>query len=92
MKARETLREKKMVGMGWFLCMMMMVWVISCGEALPAAKFEELYRSSWAMDHCVNDGQVTKLKLDKFSGTYRNKPLSPSLCFVCSVSSGVSEC
>ncbi|XP_010430780.1 PREDICTED: xyloglucan endotransglucosylase/hydrolase protein 9 [Camelina sativa] len=69
-----------MVGMDWFKCVMimMMVWVLFCGEAVSAAKFEELYRSSWAMDHCVNEGEVTKLKLDNFSGAgfeSRNKYL-----------------
>ena len=74
-----------MVGMGWFMCMMTMVCVVSCGEAAPGAKFEELYRSSWAMDHCVNDGEVTKLKLDNSSGTLSlTNPFS--LCFACSVS------
>lgn len=65
-------KRKEMVGMDWFKCVMimMMVWVLSCGEAVSAAKFEELYRSSWAMDHCVNEGEVTKLKLDSFSGTF----------------------
>ncbi|CAN8320007.1 unnamed protein product [Cochlearia groenlandica] len=54
-----------MVGMSWFVCMMMMmVCVISFCQALPSTKFDELYRSSWAMDHCINDGEVTKLKLD----------------------------
>lgn len=75
-----------MVGMGWFMCMIMMVWMISCGESVPGAKFEELYRSSWAMDHCVNDGEVTKLKLDNFSGTLieNKKPFSlfSLLCFI----------
>lgn len=59
-----------MVGMGWFMCIVMIVCVISCVEAFQEAKFEELYRSSWAMDHCVNDGEVTKLKLDSSSGSF----------------------
>lgn len=59
-----------MVGMDLFKCVMMIgVLVISCGEAVSGAKFDELYRSSWAMDHCVNEGEVTKLKLDNYSGT-----------------------
>ncbi|CAN8308575.1 unnamed protein product [Cochlearia groenlandica] len=53
--------------MSCFMCMIM-VCVISCVDALPGSKFNELYRSSWAMDHCINDGDVTKLKLDTSSG------------------------
>lgn len=70
-----------MLGMDWFKCMVMIiVCVVSCGGGpVLGAKFEELYRSSWAMDHCVNEGEVTKLKLDNYSGTYiKTKPF---LCF-----------
>ncbi|KAM7269898.1 hypothetical protein ACFE04_029112 [Oxalis oulophora] len=33
-----------------------------------SAKFDELYQPSWALDHITNEGELLKLKLDKYSG------------------------
>lgn len=33
-----------------------------------SAKFDELFRPSWALDHVLRDGDVLKLKLDHYSG------------------------
>ncbi|ONK61249.1 uncharacterized protein A4U43_C08F27750 [Asparagus officinalis] len=33
-----------------------------------AAKFDELFEPSWALDHVAYDGQLLQLKLDNFSG------------------------
>lgn len=33
--------------------------------------FDELFQPSWAMDHFSYEGDLLKLKLDNYSGTYR---------------------
>jgi len=33
--------------------------------------FDELFQPSWAMDHFCYEGDLLKLKLDNYSGTYR---------------------
>lgn len=33
-------------------------------------KFDELFQPSWAMDHFLYEGELLKLKLDNYSGTY----------------------
>ncbi|KAJ6825476.1 putative xyloglucan endotransglucosylase/hydrolase protein 9 isoform X2 [Iris pallida] len=33
-----------------------------------AARFDEQFEASWALDHIIHDGELVKLKLDNFSG------------------------
>ena len=35
---------------------------------VSSAKFDELFQPSWAMDHFAYEGELLKLKLDKYSG------------------------
>ena len=44
--------------------------------ASNAAKFEELFEPSWALDHVVYDGELLQLKLDNFSGNNFKQTLS----------------
>nr|AFK36629.1 unknown [Lotus japonicus] len=35
---------------------------------VSSAKFDELFQSSWALDHFIHEGEQIKLQLDKYSG------------------------
>lgn len=37
---------------------------------VSSAKFEELFQPAWANDHFIREGELLKLKLDKYSGTF----------------------
>ncbi|KAF5726428.1 xyloglucan endotransglycosylase precursor [Tripterygium wilfordii] len=47
---------------GFFVGLVMFVGFAS------SAKFDALYQPSWASDHFLYEGELIKLKLDKFSG------------------------
>lgn len=53
---------KMSVLVGFFLGLVLLVGLVS------SAKFEELYQPSWAVDHFIHEGELLKLKLDKYSG------------------------
>lgn len=46
------------------LCISMM------GSFSSAARFDELFQPSWATDHFIYEGELLKMKLDNFSGTF----------------------
>ncbi|GAB4859491.1 Xyloglucan endotransglucosylase protein 6 [Ancistrocladus abbreviatus] len=53
-----------MGSVNFFLCLGMFMMV---GMA-NSAKFYELFKPSWALDHFIYEGDLLKLKLDKYSG------------------------
>ncbi|CAL5209968.1 unnamed protein product [Lathyrus oleraceus] len=53
--------DKNVLSLGTF-CVFFLVALVA------SSKFEELFQPGWAMDHFVHEGDLLKLKLDKYSG------------------------
>lgn len=48
----------------------LMFFVAFSVTGVSGAKFDEVIQASWASDHMTYDGELLKLKLDNFSGTW----------------------
>lgn len=54
---------------GFFLAVSLMVGSVS---SAAVSKFDDLFQPSWAMDHFVYEGDLLKMKLDNYSGIFKD--------------------
>lgn len=53
-----------------YLVLSVALLMVGSAAAAGSSKFEELFQPSWAMDHFAYEGDMLKMKLDNFSGTF----------------------